>query len=109
MSKADSNLYDISEKLKNLRVNKGLTQKQLGEFIGLSKGTVSNYERGAKLPTIETLKILATYFNVPSDYLLGIDEDSNIEPDNLINISEFSEENKKFILYTLKHLNRVSN
>ncbi len=106
MNKIDSNLYDISRKLKLLRKNKGLTQEQLGNIIGLSKGTISNYERGARFPIVETLKVLATFFDVSSDYLIGIHSENKNE--SLIDISQYSEDNKKFILHTLEHLKKIS-
>ena len=62
------------ERLKVLRESKGVTQSQLGEFIGAKKSAVSLWESGKRQPDQETLVRLAAYFEVTVDYLLGRDE-----------------------------------
>ena len=50
----------------------GLTQEELARRLGVSKGTVGNYESGARTPRkLDDLNSLADYFNVEIDYLLG--------------------------------------
>ncbi len=58
--------------LKELRNKHGLTQLQLAEILDISKSNISKYEAGSVEPNIDTLTHIATYFNVPTDYLLGI-------------------------------------
>jgi len=62
------------KRLKELRDEKGLSQAQLGKEIGIAQKTISNYELGAREPDIETIKKLCKFFNVTSDFLLGIEE-----------------------------------
>lgn len=55
----------------NLRQDRGLTQSELGKVISVTSGTISNYEHGFHLPDLEKLVLLADYFGVSTDYLLG--------------------------------------
>lgn len=59
------------EKLKQLRKEKGLTQEEIANIIGVSKNTVSRYELGSREPDFETLNKLAEIFSCTTDYLLG--------------------------------------
>ena len=61
------------EKLKELRSAKGMTQSQLGEFIGAKKSAICLWESGKRQPDQETLVRLAAFFSVSVDYLLGND------------------------------------
>lgn len=49
----------------------GLTQKELGDILCVSSGTISNYENGVHLPDVDKVIALANYFHVTTDYLLG--------------------------------------
>lgn len=57
--------------LEELRKDRKMTQKELSEVIYVTTGTISNYENDRYLPDIEKLIMLADYFNVTVDYLLG--------------------------------------
>ena len=71
--------FDFGTRLKELRVQAGLTQKQLAEQIGVTKSVVSFYELRERTPSPEILIKLATVFHVSSDYLLGIEKGKNID------------------------------
>ena len=58
-------------RLKIMREARRMTQGELGQCIGITKQTVSNYETGARTPSLKTLMALATYYDVSVDYLLG--------------------------------------
>lgn len=62
----------FAKRLKQLREEQGFSQAQLGEKIGISRGSVSYYENKSRIPDIEILEKLATFFNVSSDWLLGL-------------------------------------
>lgn len=64
----------FAERLKYLRSTHGLTQKKLAELTGLSERGVQNYELGSRKPTVDSLIAFAKYFNVSTDYLLGLDK-----------------------------------
>lgn len=59
----------LHEKLKSLREERGLTQQEVGDAIGVSRVAISGYENGEKKPKKENLKKLAEYFGVPIQYL----------------------------------------
>ena len=61
-------------RLKKLRQEKGILQDTLAEDIGVTKGTVSVWERGIRKPDFDTLEKLAGYFDVTLPYLLGDSE-----------------------------------
>ena len=55
--------------LRQLRIQDGLTQTELGNALGVSFSTISMYERGEREPDFEMLEVIADYFNVSMDYL----------------------------------------
>lgn len=57
-------------RLKELRVNRGLSQKELAEIFGVSNTTISMYESGQREPDFEITVKFADFFNVSTDYLL---------------------------------------
>ncbi|EDB7521855.1 XRE family transcriptional regulator [Listeria monocytogenes] len=63
--------------LKKLRKNENLTQDQLASKIGITRDTLANYETGRREPDFTTLKNIASYFEVSTDYLLGREEFDN--------------------------------
>lgn len=58
-------------RLAELRGAKGLTQQQLADLTGLTRGRLNNYEQGTREPDLVTLQSLADFFDVTTDYLLG--------------------------------------
>ena len=62
---------DISERLKELRTKRGYSQADLAKALHVSKSTISMIEAGARKPSVEVLEMIADYFNVDIDYLLG--------------------------------------
>lgn len=67
----------FNERLKQLRKEKGFSQADFASQIGLSKSSVNMYERGEREPSIYTLEVIADYFNVDMDYLLGKSDHRN--------------------------------
>lgn len=61
----------LGELIAELRQDKGLTQKELGDILCVSSETISNYENGVHLPDVDKVIALANYFHVTTDYLLG--------------------------------------
>ena len=62
------------ERLKDLRKESNLSTTKLGEHIGVSAIAISRWERGIQIPNIDYLYRLAKFFNVSSDYLLGLED-----------------------------------
>lgn len=61
----------LGKLIAELRQDRGLTQKELGDILCVSSGTISNYENGVHLPDVDKVIALANYFHVTTDYLLG--------------------------------------
>lgn len=73
----------IADKLLSLREKEGLTKKALVDKLGIKYSTYANYESGAREPNSEMLKLIATYYDVSIDYILGLD---NVDK-KVINVS----------------------
>ena len=69
----------MGDKLKSLRIEKNLTQKQVADRIGLAISAVSSYESDTRYPSYDVLVKLARIFHVSTDYLLGITNTRNID------------------------------
>ena len=69
----ETNLF--GQRIYELRKQKQLNQKQLGEAVGLSHEAISTIESGTRGTTIDKLVLLARFFHVSTDYLLGITDD----------------------------------
>ena len=63
-------------RLKELRKEKNLTQLQLAEDIKTTDDSIYSWEKGRSEPSIEMIHTLCKYFNVTSDYLLGIEDET---------------------------------
>lgn len=62
----------IGQRLKELRIEKGLRLKDVADAMGLTLRAICNYEAGIREPSLEMLVKLCKFFDVTSDYLLGI-------------------------------------
>lgn len=63
-----------SNRIRELREAKSLSQDQLAEKLNVTKQAISQYERGVRKPSVPMLEALCDFFNVSSDYLLGKDD-----------------------------------
>ena len=61
----------LSERLKGLRIQNGVTQKAIADGIGVTTVSVQRFEYGSARPKLETVIKLADFFKVSIDYLLG--------------------------------------
>lgn len=81
----------IIERLKKLRKEGKLTQKDIATFLNISQPAYQQFESGKKKMNLETMEKLADFFNVSTDYLLGKtdipDLDLEIDIDNAIDNS----------------------
>jgi transcriptional regulator with XRE-family HTH domain len=113
----------LKNSIKKLRAKIGLTQEQLGEKLGFDHAAISQWETGKREPDYSTLKKLAEFFGVSTDFLLyGAEPDKTILPDHevliladdnagghkLVDISTLPENEQKMILdiintYKQKH------
>jgi len=63
----------FGQRLKQLRNDRKMTQSELGKLINVTKVSICCYEKGTRLPSLETLVDLSEIFKVNIDYLLGSD------------------------------------
>ncbi|WP_122643939.1 helix-turn-helix domain-containing protein [Luxibacter massiliensis] len=64
----------MESRIKKLRENRGLIQEILASDLGITQQILSKYERDVMCIKVDVLKKIAQYFNVTTDYLLGISE-----------------------------------
>ena len=69
----------FEEFIRDLRLNRGLSQVELAKELFVTKQCVSNWENGNIIPSVEMLIKIAKYFSVSTDYLLGLDDRRYIE------------------------------
>ncbi|MGN0804972.1 MAG: helix-turn-helix domain-containing protein [Candidatus Coproplasma sp.] len=63
----------FGQKLKELRLEQHLSQKELGAILGFCNQTISFWESAKREPDLDSLIAIAKYFNVSIDFLLGLD------------------------------------
>ncbi len=61
----------FGKRLKDLRVEKGLTQIELAKELNIDKSTIAKYETEKIVPSVIMLKLFVDYFNVSAGYMLG--------------------------------------
>lgn len=66
-----------NNRLKEIRLSKHVTQKELAEKLGVSSQAVAYYEQGKREPSIKAWEEIAAFFNVPTSYLIGVSDDIN--------------------------------
>lgn len=62
---------EFSNRLQKMRERRRISRSVMSELCGLSKSVISKYERGERQPKLETLVILADFFECSIDYLVG--------------------------------------
>ena len=61
----------FGERLRGLRISKGLSQEELGKRLGVRKQTISNWEIEDATPTLDMFQNIARFFDTTPNYLLG--------------------------------------
>ena len=69
----------MTNRIKELRLEAGLTQEQLAKEVEITRQAISQYEKTNRQPKAEIAQKLADYFNVSVTYLQGIDDEDYIE------------------------------
>lgn len=73
----------LGYRLRELRKENRLSQEKLGNILGVSKVSVSGYESGSRIPSLEVLNKILDFFGISADYLLGREMDMICEDSNL--------------------------
>ena len=96
--------HELAENIKKLRIQKHLTQTQLGQKLGITAPTIAAYESENRLPSIAVLIKLSAVLNVSIEYLLGVNKNKTIDVSELTDkqiltvnsvVEQFKEDNKK--------------
>lgn len=91
----------LSDRLRKLIDERDITQKQLAKELNIAASTLGGYVQGYSEPDFDTLKLLATYFDVSMDYLLDFQRDKKdtSQQDELLRIFQsLSEEQRELYL-----------
>lgn len=76
-------MYDFGSRLKAIRKQRGLTQKELARRINKSVSAISSYESNVQMPPGDVLESLAYILNISLDYLIGFDQSEIYSTKNL--------------------------
>ena len=71
-------LFSLADRIKTLRESAGLTQAEVARQLGISRSGVNAWEMGLSVPSTQYIVELAKYFNVSTDYLLGMKSTATI-------------------------------
>lgn len=91
-------MVDFGRKLKELRIQARLTQKQLAERVKVTKSVISYYELQERYPSPDMLIKLANIFHVSTDFLLGMEKQQTLD------ISGLDEEDIRLLQHTISVL-----
>jgi len=64
----------IGKRIRELREEKELSQEKLGKAMGISQAGIARWESGVNTPDIYSVAMLAKFFNVTTDYLIGLED-----------------------------------
>lgn len=101
-------MYDLGALIKSLRKERKMTQKKLGDLLDVSEGTISKYEANLMTPPFETLRSIASIFNVSMDTLCGMKHQGTLSTHGL---TESQTETLKTLVdaYRIKNAQTVRN
>lgn len=68
-------MQKLNERIRQLRTQNNITQKQLADAINVQSPSVQRFEYGTVRPSLDKLIVMADYFNVSLDYLVGRSDD----------------------------------
>lgn len=88
---------NFGNRLKSLRLAKNLNQEELGNLVGTTKQSISNYETGKRKADYIMLETLADVFNVDIDYLLGKTDKTTLLPQSMKNARELTKSEKAIL------------
>lgn len=88
----------FSERIKQLRIARGINQVELAGRLNVSKQCISNWENDNIQPSIEMLMKTARFFSVTTDYLLGLEEK------RMLDISELTDSQAAHIQWIISDI-----
>lgn len=97
-------MYRFSERLRDLRLEKGYKQDEIAKKLNVTTSAYGYYEQGRNEPSLETVKIISQTFQVSTDYLLGLIDTPN-SPNHFHLSEELSLEGSELI--TIKKMKEL--
>lgn len=91
----------LGERIRELRTAHDKSQVQLAQRLGVSKQSVSNWENGNAMPSVDMLVKIADFFSVTTDYLLGLED----RP--FLNIEGLSSSQLAFVQRMIRYLQDI--
>ena len=76
-------MVDLGVRLQQLRMDRNMSQSELGKALNRSKSVINAYENDLRIPPLEVLTEIALIFNVSLDFLVGIDKAEMVSVDGL--------------------------
>lgn len=64
----------FAERLRELRLEKGLTQQELSKKINISTACINRWENNLRVPNIDSIIVLCKFFDCSADYLIGLED-----------------------------------
>lgn len=77
----------LGYRLRELRKENKMSQEDLGKLLGVTKVSVSGYENGTRIPSLDILNAILDVFGISADYLLGREINAVCEDDNNMTIN----------------------
>ncbi|WP_449449213.1 helix-turn-helix domain-containing protein [Streptococcus suis] len=100
-------IHNFGKNLSRLRKEKGLTQDELAQIIGVQKAAISKIESGTSYPTFANLDKIAEFFNVTPNQLFGTP--TQIELENSVYKTDEYSEKAKIILSAIEKMEELKN
>lgn len=105
-------MQSFGKRIQSVRKDRGITQQQLGEVIGVDKRVISKYEKDQTVPSVLVAKEIASALDISLDYLINSDKALFIDDNEVIhllkNYNSLSDEVKDTFKNMLKALNIYS-
>ena len=89
-------MSNFPNRMRELRSSRHFTQDDLSKRLGISKSTISMYENGNREPDFETLELIADFFNVDMNYLIG---KTTVASSSLIDIDSLAASEYELLSY----------
>ena len=93
----------IGHIIAELRYNRGISQKELSEILGVSPGAIGMWETNQRYPSTQNVITMSTYFDVTADYILGLNDSKT--KDNTVKINEKRNERLNNMILAFEQLN----
>ena len=70
---------NLAVRINELRIENNLSKMELASKTGIPQATIARYELGKSLPNSERIIVLCSFFGVSADYLLGLEDNSDLQ------------------------------